>query len=206
MKLAIIGATGYTGGPMLAEALRRGHQVRALSRQAQGIEKAERLEIVSLDVLDTAALRNALAGRDAVISAFNPGKDPSGKGANSILSVARSAGVRLLVVGGAGSLEIAPGKRLVDQPEFPPQWKEGALKTVAFLEALRNEPDLDWTFLSPAAQLVPGTRTGTFRTGSNRLLVDADGVSKISTADLAVAMLDEVENPRHRRARFTVAY
>lgn len=142
-----------------------------------------------------------------LISAFNPGTDESGTGAGSIIDAAKRSGVkRLLVVGGAGSLEIAPGKRLIDQPDFPAQWKEGALRTAAFLDQLLGETELDWAFVSPAAMLAPGKRTGTYRVGADQLLTDSDGESRISLEDYAVAMLDEIERPQHHRRRFSVAY
>src|SRR5690606_476376 len=101
---------------------------------------------------------------------------------------------------------VAPRRRLVDEPDFPAAWKDGALKTAAFLELLKTEPELNWTFLSPAAKLEPGEKTGRYRIGGDRLLTDAAGESRISTSDLAVALLDEMERPRHNRRRFTVAY
>ena len=159
------------------------------------------------DATRPAELASLIAGHDAVISAFNPGKDGSGTGAGSIIEAVKRSGVgRLLVVGGAGSLEIAPGKRLVDQPDFPAQWKHGALRTAAFLEQLRGETEFDWAFVSPAALLAPGERTGAYRLGGDQLLTDSNGESRISLEDYAVAMLDEVERPRHHRERFSVAY
>jgi hypothetical protein len=207
MRIALIGATGYTGARILAEALARGHHVTAIVRDAAKVPPHEHASVAALDVHDAAALAACLRGHDVAVSAFNPGKDADGGGTDAIVRAVKEAGVpRLLVVGGAGSLEIAPGRRLLDQPDFPAAWKAGALKTAAFLDALKGESALDWTFLSPAAKLVPGERTGRYRTGGDQLLVDAQGESRISTEDLAVAMLDEVEAPRHVRRRFTVAY
>src|SRR5882724_8951905 len=200
MKIALIGASGYTGSKILSEALSRGHEVAAIVRDAARLVPHPALAIKSLDVVQTNELAALIAGYDAVVSAFNPGKDPNGRGTVSIVAAVKIARApRLLVVGGAGSLEIAPGKQVVDQPDFPAQWKEHALKTAAFLEALKAEPELNWTFLSPAANLVPGERTGKYRLGGDRLLVDASGDSRISTEDFAVAMLDEIEKPRHQR-------
>lgn len=207
MKIALIGATGYTGSRILLEALTRGHQVTALVRDTTKLSPNPQVTAQVVDAVKTLDLADRIANHDVVISAFNPGKDTTGLGTASILQAAKIAKAkRLLVVGGAGSLEIAPGKRLVDQPDFPAQWRDGALKTAAFLDALKAETDLDWTFLSPAANLTPGKRTGVYRTGADRLLADASGNSRISTEDLAVAMLDEVDHPRHIRKRFTVAY
>lgn len=119
----------------------------------------------------------------------------------------KQAGItRLLVVGGAGSLEVKPGLRVIDTPDFPEQWKGTARATADVLELLRGERDIQWTFLSPAAMLQLGTRTGTFRLGTDQLLVDANGQSHISTQDYAVAMIDELEKPTHIRQRFTVGY
>ena len=159
------------------------------------------------DLTDVAELTGLIAGHDILISAFNPGKDATGTGPRAIVDAARRFRMgRLIVVGGAGSLEVAPGRRLVDEPDFPAEWKDGALKTAAFLELLKTEPELNWTFLSPAAKLESGERTGRYRIGSDRLLTNAAGESRISTSDLAVALLDEVERPRHNRRRFTVVY
>lgn len=206
MKIAIVGATGYTGQPITHEALARGHHVTALARNTGGIPAHERLRPVTVDATRVAVLALQFEGHDVVVSAFNPGKDETGLGTRAIVAAARRSGIpRLLVVGGAGSLEVATGGRLVDQPDFPPAWRAGALKTAAFLDELRSEHDLDWTFLSPAAKLVPGERTGRYRLGRDTLLTDDAGESRISTADFAVAMLDEIERPRHSRRRFTVA-
>ena len=123
------------------------------------------------------------------------------------MDATKRAGIaRLLVVGGAGTLEVAPGWRMIDQPDFPAQWKAGALKTAAFLDLLRDEAELGWACLSPAAMLIPGERTGRYRVGSDQLLTDEAGESRISLEDYAVAMLDEAERPAHHRARFSVAY
>lgn len=193
MKIALIGATGYVGSKLLAEAVGRGHAVTAVTRAV-------------MDVHDTDGLAALLAGHDAVVSAYNPGAADGLRGARSIIEAAKRAGLRLLAVGGAGSLEVAPSRRLVDEPDFPQQWKAGALATAECLEMLRAEPELDWCFLSPAAELVPGERTGRFRLGGDALLKDGEGRSRISLQDYAAALLDELETPRHRRQRFSVAY
>jgi putative NADH-flavin reductase len=207
MKIAIIGATGFIGKVILSEALARGHKVTAIVRHAEKLTPQPNLTIVEGDVVDTAKLSQLLKGNAVVISSFNPGKDESGKGARSIIEAVKQSGVsRLLVVGGAGTLEVAPGKRLVDQPDFPSEWKAGALRTAEVLDQLRKEPELDWTFLSPAAVIEPAERTGKFRLGKDQLLTGNDGESRISVEDYAVAMLDEAENHTHPRQRFTVAY
>ncbi len=207
MKIAIIGATGFVGSGILSESLNRGHDVTAIVPNPDKLPKHHKLTPVRGDVADTDKLASVIAAHDVVISAFNPGKDERGNGARSIIEAVKRSGVeRLMVVGGAGSLEVAPGKRLVDQPDFPAEWKHGALKTATFLDDLRGETELNWTFLCPAAMLAPGERTGHYRVGGDRLLTGSDGQSRISIADYAVAMLDEVEKPRHPRQRFTAAY
>jgi len=207
VKIAIIGATGLVGTKIVSEALDRGHEVTAIVRNPEGLPTHPKLRAARGDATNPAELASLVAGHDVVISAFNPGKDESGTGPRSIIDAVKRSGVnRLLVVGGAGSLEIAPGKRLVDQPNFPAQWKDGALRTAAFLDQLRDETDLDWAFVSPAAMLAPGERTGNYRVGGDQLLTDSDGESRISLEDYAVAMLDETERPQHHRKRFSVVY
>ena len=160
-------------------------------------------------MLDVDALADILAGHDAVISAFSADKDSPTKfddhiaGAKAIIAATKKAGVkRLLVVGGAGSLEVAPGEQFYDQPDFPAEWKAGAGGTREFLYLLKKEPDLEWTFLSPAAYFEQGERTGKFRLGGDQLLVDEKGECRISVPDYAIAMIDELEQPRHTRATF----
>jgi len=207
VKIAIIGATGLVGTKIVSEALDRGHEVTAIVRNPEGLPTHPKLKAARGDATNPAELASLVAGHDVVISAFNPGKDESGTGPRSIIDAVKRSGVnRLLVVGGAGSLEIAPGKRLVDQPDFPAQWKDGALRTAAFLDQLCDETDLDWAFMSPAAMLAPGERTGNYRVGGDQLLTDSDGESRISLEDYAVAMLDEIERPQHHRKRFSVVY
>lgn len=207
MKIALIGATGFVGSQILAESLDRGHHVTAIVTDAARLPTTPKLRGVEADATDADALVDVVADHDLIISAFNPGKDPDGSGTQGIIDGARRSGVgRLLAVGGAGTLEVAPGRRLVDQPAFPSEWKAGALRTAAFLEQLRAEKDLDWAFVSPAANLAPGERTGRYRVGGDTLLTDEEGQSRISLQDYAVAMLDEAERPAHHRARFSVAY
>ena len=207
MKIALIGATGYVGAKLLAEALGRGHQVTAIVGDAAKLPVHAALTGVSADATDAGALAQLVAGHDLVISSYNPGRDSTGTGTEAITDGVKRAGVtRFLVVGGAGSLKLPSGERVVDQPGFPAEWKQGALRTSAFLDQLRAETELDWVFLSPAAMLVPGERTGRYRTGKNDMLTDDAGESRISVQDYAVAMLDEAERPQHHRERFTVAY
>ncbi|KQZ66188.1 3-beta hydroxysteroid dehydrogenase [Lysobacter sp. Root559] len=212
MNIALIGASGFIGAALRNEALSRGHRVTALVGRPERLEPAAGLTVLGTDVLDVERLAPQLAGHDAVISAFSghAQDDVRGyhnRGTAAIVAATKQAGVpRLLVVGGAGSLEVAPGLQLVDTPEFPAQWKDTALAGRDVLESLRAEPSLDWTFFSPAALIAPGERTGRFRIGGEQLLVDERGDSKISVEDYAVAMIDELENPAHSRRRFSIAY
>jgi putative NADH-flavin reductase len=213
MKIALIGATGYVGTALLEEALNRGHQVTALVRNPQKLAQHANLDAQQANVHDMTALTEQLRGHDLVLSAFNPGwgqadiREQFIAGSRAITSATKAAGVeRLLVVGGAGSLYVAPGQQLIDTPDFPAEYKEGAEGARQALNLLRDEQELQWTFLSPAALLQPGPRTGQFRIGGEQLLMDGDAPAHISVADLAVAMLDEAEQPQHIRQRFTVAY
>jgi putative NADH-flavin reductase len=213
MKIALIGATGFVGSAILQEALQRGHEVTAIVRNPEKVKPHPKLRPLKADVQKGAEVTRSVAGHDAVISAFNPGwsnpdiYNQQVKGARSIINGVKKAGVkRLLFVGGAGSLEVKPGVQSVDLPEFPAEYKQGALATRETLNLLRKEPSLDWSFLSPSADLFPGQRTGKFRLGTDQLLADAKGESRISVEDYATAMIDEVEKPKHIRRRFTVGY
>ena len=201
--IAIIGATGRAGSALLEEALRRGHTVTAIARNAAKLGERAGVTTKDVDILDAAALCDALKGVDAVFSAARFIDIP----ASSLIEPVIAAAVpRLLVVGGAASLYITPETRLFDSPNFPAEYKGEANAGIAYLDALRAEPELDWTFLSPSALFIEGARTGTFRIGSDYLLVDADGKSWITFADYAIAYLDELEQPKHSRQRFTVGY
>ena len=216
MNIALIGATGFVGSAVLAEALQRGHTVTALARQPGKLAAQDRLTVVAADVLDEHQVSAAVEGHDVVLSAYNPGwtapalYDTFLKGSRSIVAGVKRAGVkRLLVVGGAGSLYVAPGVQLVDTEGFkshvPPEVVPGALAARDALTELRGETSLDWAFLSPPAMLAPGERTGRYRTGADELLMNGEQPAGISVADLAVALLDELEQPKHRQRRFTVA-
>jgi len=202
--IAIIGATGRAGGRLLEEALRRGHTVTAIARKASDkLSGRANVKAVDVDVLDAAALEKTLTGHDAVFSAAHFSTVPPA----AIIEPAKRAGVkRLLVVGGAGSLFAAPGLKVIDTPNFPEAYKAEASAGAAFLEVLRNEKELDWTFLSPSAEFVDGERTGKFRLGKDDLLVSAEGRSWISFEDFAIAFIDELEKPAHSRQRYTVGY
>ena len=203
MKVAVIGATGNVGSRIVTELLRRGHEVTGVAPHPGQIPHHDRLTARQGDVNDQGGLAQLLSGHDAVISAIrfvmtNP---------QTLIAAVKQAGAtRLLVVGGAGSLEVTPGVQLVDTPTFPPEYKPESLARRDFLNVLRGEQELDWTFLSPSVLFVAGQRTGKFRLDTDRLLVGANGESKISFEDFAVALVDELERPRHSRQRFTVGY
>lgn len=206
MNIFLIGATGYVGSAILTEALARGHQVTAMVRDTGKLPEHASLNMFEGDATHPTQLAHLAAGQDVVITAYNPGRGEEG-GAQAIVDGVKLAGVeRCLVVGGAGTLTHPAGGRVIDQPGFPAEWKPGAQRTAAFLDDLREERQLDWVFLSPSATLVPGERTGSYRVGADTLLVNAHGESRISLQDYAVAMLDEAEQPRHHRQRFTVGY
>ena len=202
-KIAIIGATGRAGSQLLEEALRRGHSVIAIARHASKIGHRANVVTREVDVNDAHALQEAVAGSDGVLSAAHFSTLP----AQAIIEPVKKAGVkRLLFVGGAGSLLLPDNTRVIDSKDFPEAYKPEASAGGVYLETLRKEQDLDWTFLSPSAEFVEGPRTGTFRLGNDHLLIGDDGKSWISFADFAIAMLDEVEHPAHSRQRFTVGY
>jgi putative NADH-flavin reductase len=203
MNIALIGATGFIGSRLLAELTRRGHQVTAIARNPEKVPAGAGISARKGDVFDRDGLSALLAGHDAVISAVHfSASDPA-----VLLAAVKQSGVtRYLVVGGAGSLEVAPGVRLFDTPEFPAIYLDEARKGGAFLDLLKAETALDWTFLSPSALIQPGERTGKFRLGKDQLLIDANGNSAISAEDYAIALVDELEKPAHSRQRFTVGY
>ena len=200
--VALIGASGRAGSAILKELSDRGHKVTAIARNPEKIATLPNVTAKKGDVFDKNGLATLLKGHDAVVSAVHF----SASDASTLIEAVRAAGAkRYLVVGGAGSLEVAPGKRLVDQPDFPAAYKAEALKGGEFLDLLKGEKQLDWTFLSPSALFVAGERTGKFRLGKDTLLTHDKG-SSISFEDYAIALVDEIEKPAHSRARFTVGY
>lgn len=202
MKIALIGATGNAGSRLLEELLARGHAVTAIVRDVTRLPARPGVTAAKGDVFDRAGLAQLLEGHDAVISAVHF----TASDAATLIGAVKASGVkRYLVVGGAGSLEVAPGVKLLDAPEFPEAYLEEAKAGGAFLDLLKSEPLLDWTFLSPSAFFVPGERTGQFRLGKDTLLANEAG-SRISFEDYAIAMVDELEKPAHSRQRFTVGY
>lgn len=202
-KIAIIGATGRAGSQLLEEALRRGHTVTAIARNTDKIGVRPGVIAKQVDALDAEALEQAIRGNDVVISAAHFATLP----ADAVINPVKKAGVkRLLVVGGAGSLLLSGGSRVIDNPGFPEEYRTEASAGAVFLDTLRQEKDLDWTFLSPSAEFTETSRTGKFRLGQDELLVSEEGRSWISFADFAIALIDEVETPKHSRQRFTVGY
>lgn len=214
-NVTLIGASGFVGTAILNELLARGHRVTAVVRNPGkiGIESPS-LTVVQADVTDTSALVAACKGRDAVISAYNPGwtnpniYEETLRNYPLILEAVRQSGVRrLLCVGGAGTLFCAPGLRVVDSGVIPDAIMGGVRSLGEFyLNTLMNEKEIDWIFFSPAGTLEPGKKTGKFRLGKDDLIVDENGNSHISVEDYAVAMVDELENPKHHYERFTIGY
>ncbi|MFM0193329.1 NAD(P)-dependent oxidoreductase [Paraburkholderia strydomiana] len=211
LKIALFGATGMIGSRIAAEAVRRGHQVTALSRNPARVPAdVPNLKAAQADLLDAASVGAAVRGHDVVASAYAPPQTDVGsldKATRALVEGVRASGLkRLVVVGGAGSLEVAPGKQLVDTEGFPDAYKAVALAHREALNYYRSVADLDWTFFSPAAIIAPGERTGTFRTGTDSLIADAQGNSRISAEDYAIAFVDELEQGRFVRQIATVAY
>ena len=216
MKTTLIGASGFVGSHILEELLNRGHEVTAIVRNAAKITAGnEKLTVKEIDVLDTTALSEAVKASEAVISAYNAGwtnpnlYDDFMAGSEAIQRAVKAAGVnRLIVIGGAGSLEI-DGKQLVDGPEFPADYKTGALAARDYLNVLKQEKDLQWSFISPAIEMHPGIttgHTGKYRLGTDSPVFNEEGRSILSVQDLAMVVVDELENNKHPQQRFTAAY
>jgi putative NADH-flavin reductase len=217
MKIALIGATGFVGSAILKELIDRGHEVTAISRHPENIKlKSPLIHPVAGDILDAQQVANLVKGQDAVINAYNPGwtnpkiYEEFLAGSRAIQAGVKKAGVkRLVVIGGAGSLEIAPGVQLIDTPAFPAEYKPGASAARDYLREISQEKDLDWTFFSPAILMnhdTSGTRRGHYRLGLDNPVFDDQGQSVLSAEDLALAIVDELEHPKHIRKRFTAAY
>lgn len=212
MNILIYGATGMLGRRIVSEALRREHEVTAVVRDAAKVKElawGERVHIRTGDILQPGSVAEAAAGQEIVISAFGPkfgAEDELSEAARSLLEgVKRSGARRLIVVGGAGTLEVSPGLLLMDTPEFPEEIRPLARAHAEAYEIIRKS-DVNWTYLSPPAVIEPGERFGSFRIGLDRLVVDELDSSRISAEDFAVALLDEVEDPQFLQQRFTVAY
>ena len=215
MKVAVIGATGLLGVGLVPEAANRGHQVTALCRHPEQVPPRENVKALACDIFETDTLTAILRGHDAVIHSYSPRRDhdsnrsgPHIAATRSIIAATRAAGVkRLLAVGGAGTLLAPDGSRIMDAPQFPPDYLESAISTGEVKTVLANEADdLDWTFLSPSLFFAECGRTGVFRLGLDHALFDANGHSSISVEDYAIAMIDELDTPQHSKRRFTVGY
>jgi putative NADH-flavin reductase len=217
MKVALIGATGFVGTALLKELTDRGHEVIAIARHPEKLAiKSPLIHPVQADVMDPAQVTNAVKGSDAVVSAYNSGwtnpriYEDFMEASAAIQQGVKASGVkRLIVIGGAGSLEIKPGLQLIDTPQFPAEYKRGAGAARDYLNDLRTEKDLEWTFFSPAILMnhdTSGVRKGHYRLGLDNPVFDAEGKSVLSVEDLALVIVDELEQPRHIRRRFTAAY
>ena len=202
MKVAVIGGSGRAGSQIVQELARRGHQVTAIARNPDKAPKLAGVTAKAVDVHDAKAMTEALKGHDVVVSALRfLDATPA-----EVISVIKASGVpRYLIVGGASSL-LAGGQRLFDSPHFPAEYKPEAGAGIDFLDALKAEPTLDWTYLSPSMIFDGDERTGKFRLGGDELLTPAEGPSRITFPDFAIAMADEIETPKHSRRRFTVGY
>lgn len=209
MKVVLYGASGMIGSRVLKELVSRGHAVTAVVRHPARVAAAKGVTVTAGDVNNAVSVAAAAKGADAAICAIAPpSENPEAivDAARSLLKGLAEAGVkRLIVVGGAGSLEVAPGLQLVDTPDFPPAWLGISRAHRDVLPVLKNS-DFDWSYFSPAALIQPGQRTGKFRLGGTRLVATDNGESKISAEDYAIALVDELENPKHLRQQFTIAY
>jgi uncharacterized protein len=216
MKVALIGASGFVGNSVLTELLSRGHSVTALVRNPESLVASENLNVKKVNVYSTQEITDAVNGNDVVINAFNASLESPTyatdyiSGSKTIQEGVDQSNVkRLFVIGGAGSLFTADGIQLVDTPEFPAFVKVQASAVRDYLVILKEEQKLDWTFLSPPIEFRkenPGVRTGVYRTGLENPVFDENHRSRISVEDLAVAIVDEIENPKHNKKRSTVGY
>ncbi|WP_106816797.1 NAD(P)-dependent oxidoreductase [Microbacterium timonense] len=211
-RIAVIGGSGYAGRHIVAEAVNRGHSVLAIARRIPS-ERHQGAVYIEGSLTDVPDLLTQLEGVDVVVSAVAPRGDMLGLVRPNIEALVSllPEGVRIGVIGGAGGSLVEPdGERVVDQPSFTEEYKPEALEAIGILEDLQQAPEsVDWFYVHPAGgfgQWNPGERTGSYRTGGDVIVTDAEGESFISGADFAVAILDEIENPRHARARFTVGY
>lgn len=214
-NVLLIGATGFVGSAVLNELVSRGHKVTAVARNVEKVAKSELVDVVKEDVANVDAIAKLAEGKDAIISAYNPGwTNPDiatliSVNYPKILSAAKKSGVeRLLIVGGAGTLFCAPGLRVVDSGAIPEEIMGGVRPLGDFyLNTLMNENDIDWVFFSPAGVFdQQGKKTGNYRLGKDDLIVDAEGNSHISVQDYADAMVNELEKPAHHKERFTIGY
>jgi len=212
MNIGVIGATGRIGQRIVAEAVNRGHNVTAFTSSAAKIP-VERGKVAwkTADVMDAGSVAKAMEGQDVLVSSYGPamGSDPKplATAAKALLEAAgKHPSTRILVVGGAGSLEVAPGKTVIDAGLIPAEWIAIPIAHKEALDVLKKNSSANWTYFSPAGSIQPGERTGKFRLGGDQLIVGENGKSEISMEDYAVAMIDEAEKPQHLRKRFTIGY
>ena len=209
MNIVLFGATGTLGSRILRELVSRGHQVTAVVRDAAALDTQENVTATMADIMDASSVADACTGADVVVSAYGPGPAKPElllDAVRGLIAGVEASGVkRLVAVGGAGSLEVASGMKLVDTPDFPAEWKGIALAHEEALELL-HASKLDWTSVSPAAFIHPGERTGHYRAAKDQLIVNDKGQSEISAEDFAIAIADEVEHPKHVRERFAAAW
>ena len=215
-KIAVIGATGFVGSQVVKELASRGYQVNALARNVDKVELSDNVTAISVDVNDVEKLSEVLSGADAVISAYNAGwSNPNiyndfMTGAKTIEKAVENSGVkRFIVVGGAGSLQADERTQIVDTADFPEVIKPGALAARDYLNEIKKNTTLDWSFFSPAPEMHQGTsgeRKGTYRLGTDYPVADENGRSILSVEDVAVVLVDELENNQYIQKRFTAAY
>jgi putative NADH-flavin reductase len=213
MDIVLFGASGMVGSCILRELAARGHRVTAVVRNPARVATAPGVTAVHGDLTDASRVASYLEGADAVISAYSPASGHERdllQATEALLAGARQAGlVRVIIVGGAASLFVAPGLTLLDSGHLPEQWKDIAQAHSDLLALIRNSDvavDLEWTYFSPAAFIQPGERTGKFRLGKDELVTDAQGQSLISAEDYAIALVDELEKAQHVQQRFTIGY
>jgi putative NADH-flavin reductase len=207
MNVVVYGATGNSGSRILQELISRGHKVTAVARNTSKLPSTVTARQDDLSNVETIAA--IIQGVDAVISAYAPPQDNTdallGVTERQIAAVKRAGNIRLIIVGGAGSLEVAPGVTLLSSGHLPAPWIPIATSHENVLKMVQAS-DINWTYFSPAAFFEPGERTGKFRLGTDQLVADSKGQSRISLEDYAIALVDELEKPAHERARFTIGY
>lgn len=210
MNVVVYGATGNSGSEIVKELLRRGHRVTGVARKVDSLRAQPEVTAKTDDLSDVDAIAEVIRGADVVVSAYQPPADNT----DALIDVTRrqidavkKAGVsRLVVVGGAGQLEVAPGVTLIKSGHLPAEYMPIALSHEKAAEVLKSSSGINWTYIAPAAYFVPGERTGKYRTGTNNLVSDEKGESRITFADYAIALVDEIEKPKHERALFSVGY
>jgi uncharacterized protein len=209
MHIALYGATGKSGSRILTELLSRGHAVTAVVRDPGKLAPQPHLTIVQGDVSSVDTITERIKGVDAVVSAYGPPPDDTDQvifATEKLIAAVKKAQVpRLIIVGGAGSLEVAPGVTVISSGHIPAEWLPIAVSHAKLLDIIKKS-DINWTYFSPAGFFVPGERTGKYRLGTDQLIANEQGDSRISLEDYAIALVDELEKPQHERKRFTIGY